>query len=50
LSELQQAPADAVTLSLSLAAQLAIAPDEEFMSQIEKILADLDALALIEPA
>lgn len=50
LSELQQTPADAITLSLSLSAQLAIAPDEAFMSQIEKILADLDTLALIEPA
>jgi PqqD family protein of HPr-rel-A system len=48
LTQLQQAPADAVTLSAALATQLGIVPDPQFKIQIETLLTELAALALIE--
>ena len=47
LLALQQAPSDVIALSQSLASLPGTAPDEEFMLQIDDMLADLDALSLI---
>lgn len=49
LLSLQQAPSNAITLSKSLAPLLGVDTDDEFILQIDKILTDLDMLALIEP-
>lgn len=48
LLKLQQAPSNASALSESLAPFLNAEMDNEFVIQIEHILADLDSLALIE--
>lgn len=48
LLKLQQAPSNATALTESLAPLLHAEMDDEFVSQIEHILADLDKLALIE--
>lgn len=48
LLKLQLAPANATVLTESLAPLLHAEMDDEFVFQIEHILADLDALALIE--
>ena len=48
LLELQQAPSNAIALTESLALLLHAEMDDEFVFQIEHILADLDTLALIE--
>ncbi len=48
LLALQQTASDTLTLCESLAPLLGIETDDEFMSQIEKILADLNTLTLIE--
>jgi len=50
LRVLQRGPADALTLSDSLAAVLDTKADDEFKLQISHDLADLDTLALIERA
>ena len=48
LLKLQQAPSDSTTLAESLAPLLNDERDDEFVVQVEHILADLDTLALIE--
>lgn len=48
LLKLQQAPSNVTALSESLAPLLHTEMDDEFVFQIEHILADLDTLALIE--
>jgi len=48
LLKLQQAPLNSTTLAESLAPLLHAEMDDEFVVQIEHILADLDTLALIE--
>jgi PqqD family protein of HPr-rel-A system len=48
LLKLQQAPSTAIALTESLAPLLNAKMDDEFVFQIEHILADLDTLALIE--
>lgn len=50
LLQLQQAPSDAMALAESLAPLWQAGLDEELGFQIEPLLADLHALALIEPA
>lgn len=48
LSELQRTPAEAVTLAGSLAPVLQTSFDEELVLETERLLAELDRLALIE--
>lgn len=49
LLKLQQGPSDAITLARSLALLLQVEiMDESLAPQIEKLLADLNALALVE--
>ncbi|HTD04493.1 HPr-rel-A system PqqD family peptide chaperone [Undibacterium sp.] len=48
--KLQQSAADAGSLASMLAIDWQLDPDAEFMQQIASLLADLDALALIERA
>lgn len=48
LLQLQQAPSDMATLAGSLAPLLQTEMDGDFSLQVERILADLDMLALIE--
>jgi len=48
LLKLQQAPSNSTTLAESLASLLHAEWDDEFVAQVEHILADLDTLALIE--
>lgn len=48
LLQLQQAPSDSATLAGSLAPLLQTEMDGDFSLQVERILADLDMLALIE--
>lgn len=48
LLHLQQAPSDAITLAGSLAPLLQTEMDGDFSLQVERLLADLDTLGLIE--
>lgn len=48
LLKLQQAPSNVTALSASLAPLLNTEMDDEFVIQIEHVLADLNTLALIE--
>ncbi|MFN3397448.1 MAG: HPr-rel-A system PqqD family peptide chaperone [Sulfurimicrobium sp.] len=48
LLKLQQAPSDAVALAESLAPVLQTGFDEELVLETERLLAELDRLALIE--
>jgi PqqD family protein of HPr-rel-A system len=48
LLKLQQAPSNSTTLAESLVPLLHANWDDEFVGQVEHILADLDTLALIE--
>ena len=48
LLKLQQASSTSTSLAESLAALLHAERDDEFVAQVEHILADLDTLALIE--
>jgi PqqD family protein of HPr-rel-A system len=48
LLKLQQAPSNSNTLAESLAPLFHAEMDDEFVVQVEQILADLDTLALIE--
>ncbi|PIV91075.1 MAG: hypothetical protein COZ77_05645 [Gallionellales bacterium CG_4_8_14_3_um_filter_54_18] len=48
LLALQQATTDTLSLSKSLASMLAVRTSSEFMLEMNKILADLNKLALIE--
>lgn len=48
LLALQRAPSNSIILSKSLAPLLGVQTDDEFILQIDEILADLDTLALIE--
>lgn len=48
LLKLQQTSSDALTLAATLAPLMKAEMDDEFVSQIEQILADLGKLALIE--
>ena len=48
LLELQKAPADVVMLATSAAFSLQVEMSDEWISQTEQILADLDKLSLIE--
>ncbi len=48
LLQLQQAPSDTTTLAVSLASLLQTEMDGDFSLQIERLLADLATLGLIE--
>ena len=48
LLQLQQAPSDAITLAGSLAPLLQTEMDGDFSLRVERLLADLDTLGLIE--
>jgi PqqD family protein of HPr-rel-A system len=50
LTHLHQAPSTAASLLASLAALWQVESNEELVLQVDAILADLDALALIERA
>lgn len=49
LKALEQRPASAIDLAHQLASQVQVDSDQELTAQVEKLLANLDALGLIEP-
>ena len=49
LLKLKEAPSNAALLAVTLAPLWQVDPDQELALQIENILSDLNAIALIEP-